>query len=343
MSDTSQHERIGVPLGLASDRDGFVQSRRQLDVSIISGVGFNTVSKDGHAESIINDLKHYSEIGADVAEICLGTIDILSGGRIVRDRLNALAKVTGQFPLQYSVHGLVSSNFMNATTLRYQIEVAKAFIEVCDAIGSRLLVHHSGFVSPARPGDRAEADKREHDGLAEIAEVAAKYDVRVALENIFTVQSGEYRKTPTQIAETVRTLDHPNLVATTDFSHAYIESTYRGLDFMEELRSLAPVTGHIHVHDSFGRLPGDTPFFYAQEASALGLGDLHLPIGWGDIPWDQIFAELTFLPGTVLMMEISSRFRPEQAACLAKARGFAEAVNHRAQDRRDSAQIRARG
>ncbi|TAM95323.1 MAG: sugar phosphate isomerase/epimerase [Rhizobiaceae bacterium] len=299
---------------------------------IISGVGFNTVSKDGHAESIVNDLKYYSDIGADFAEVCLGTIDILAGGRVVRDRLAALANVTGQFPLRYSVHGLVSSNFMNASTLRHQIDVTKSFIEVCDAIGSTLLVQHSGFVSPDRPADRAEADKREHDALVEVAEVAAKYDVRVALENIFTVRAGEYRKTPTQVAETVRALDHPNVVATTDFSHAYIESTYRGLDYMKELSHMAPMTGHLHVHDSFGRPAGDTPFFYPQEASALGLGDLHLPIGWGSIPWEQIFAELTFLPGTILMMEISNRFRSEQASCLAKARGFAEAVNRRSQD-----------
>jgi len=260
----------------------------------------------------------------------MATIDVVSGGRIVQDRLAALARVTGQYPLKYSVHGLVSSNFMHSATLRHQIDAAIAFLQVCDRLGSRLLVHHTGFVSANRPVDRADADKREEDALVEILEVAAKYDVRVALENIFTAQPGEYRKTPTQVAETVRALNHPNLVATTDFGHAYIESKFRGLDFMGELRNMAAVTGHLHVHDSFGQLPRDMTFFYPQEATALGLGDLHLPIGWGDIAWEDIFAELSFLPGTILMMEISGRFRPEQAECLATARRFAEAVNSRA-------------
>jgi sugar phosphate isomerase/epimerase len=301
-------------------------------VDIISGVGFNTVSKDGHAESIVADLKYYSDIGADFAEVCLGTIDVVAGGRVIPDRLAALSKVMGQFPLRYSMHGLVSSNFMNSATIRQQIDLAKAFIQVCDRAGAKILVQHSGFVSPNLPSDRADADKREYDALVEIAEVAAKYDVKVALENIFTVVGGQYRKAPSQVAETVRALNHPNIVAVTDFSHAYIESTYRGLDYMNELRAMAPVTGHLHVHDSFGQLAGDTPFFYAQEASALGFGDLHLPIGWGNIPWDNIFGELIFLPDTILMMEISSRFRPEQAACLAHARRFTEAVNRRAQN-----------
>jgi sugar phosphate isomerase/epimerase len=298
-------------------------------VSIISGAGFNTVSKDGSAESMAADLRHYADIGAEYAELCLGTVDILAGGRVIASRLAALKRTVGEFPLKYSVHGLVSSNLMRSTTLRHQMDVTKALIQVCDAVGAGLLVQHSGFVSPAAPLDRADADKRELDALREIASFAARYDVRVALENIFSVQSGQYRKTPAEVAETVRAVNSPNLVATTDFSHAYIECTYRGLDYMAELRAMAPVTGHLHVHDSFGQMAGDTPFQYPQEASALGLGDLHLPLGWGDVPWEAIFAELTFLPGTILMMEVSNRFRPEQAACLEWARKLAEAVNSR--------------
>jgi len=298
-------------------------------VSIISGVGFNTVSKDGHAESIAGDLKHYSDIGADYAELCMGTIDVVAGGKVVPERLAALTAVTQQFPLKYSVHGLVSSNFMHSATLRHQVDVAKAFLQVCDAVGSRVLVHHTGFVSPDRRADRADADKREFDALAEVADVAAKYDVRIMLENIFTVQVGEYRKSPTQVAETVRALDHPNVAGLIDFSHAYIECTYRGLDFMNELQAMAPIAGHLHVHDSFGQPAGDMRFFYPQESSALGIGDVHLPIGWGNIRWDEIFSELTFLPDTILMMEISNRFRSEQASCLDQARKFADAVNSR--------------
>ena len=298
-------------------------------MSIISGVGFNTVSKDGHAESIIPDLTHYSDIGADYAELCMGTIDVAAGGKIIPNRLAALTAVTRLFPLKYSVHGLVCSNFMHSATLRQQVEVVKAFLQVCDAVGSKVLVHHTGFVSPDRPADRAGADQREFDALAEVAEVAAKYGVRIVLENIFTVQAGEYRKTPRQVADTVRALNHPNIAGLTDFSHAYIESKYKGLNFMNEIRAMAPISGHLHVHDSFGVGQGDLKAFYAQELSALGIGDIHMPIGWGDIPFDQIFDELTFLPGTILMMEISGRFRPEQAACLEKARKFAASVNSR--------------
>lgn len=299
-------------------------------MTMIAGAGFSTVSKDGHVGSIEADLRFHSEIGAEFTEICAYSIDLVAGGRLIAERVKELKSLTKAYPLKYSVHGLVSSNFMNSATLQRQKDVAKAYIEICDQIGSQILVHHSGFVSSQHPWDRADADQREFDALAEIGDYAARYGVRIALENIFTAELGQYRKAPSEVAATVRSLNHKNIVALIDFSHAYIESTYRGLNFLDELRALAPVAGHLHVHDSFGQLAGSSPFYYAQEGSALGLGDLHLPLGWGDIPWDTIFDELTFLPGTILNMEIGARFRKEQPQSLERARGFIERLNGRA-------------
>ena len=147
--------------------------------------------------------------------------------------------------------------------------------------------------------------------------------MRIAFENIFTTEPGQYRQTPAEVAATVRAVDHPNVVALIDFSHAYIESTYRGLDFRAELRAMAPVAGHLHLHDSFGRPQAFYKGYHPQENTAMGIGDLHLPLGWGDIAWDEIIAELEVLPGTVMMMEIGRRYRREQPASLAKARSLA--------------------
>src|SRR5690606_21167422 len=108
-------------------------------------------------------------------------------------------------------------------------------------------------------------------------------------------------------AAMLREINHPNLVATLDFGHAYIQSNYLGLNFMDELRAIAPYTGHLHVHDNYGRMRGDMPFYYPQDGVTMGYGDLHLPLGWGDIKWEEIFSELTFLPDTGLLMEIPNR------------------------------------
>ncbi|MEO6013316.1 MAG: TIM barrel protein [Devosia sp.] len=286
----------------------------------IIGTGFNVSSEDGELLSLETDLRALAEIGCDTVELGLTGVDLIAGGRIIKERAQRLVAITKQFGFRYTVHGLVSSNFMDPATQRYQLEAAKALVEICDRVGARILVQHGGQLRADQIHERSGADQREREALTELAEFAKPHGVRIALENIFTTALGQYRQTPAQIAETVTALNHPNVVALIDFSHAYIEATYRGLDFMDQIRAMAPVAGHLHVHDSFGRPQGFYEPYHPQENTAMGIGDLHMPLGWGDIDWHAIFNELTFLPDTVLMMEIGRRYRSEQQASLALAR-----------------------
>ena len=292
-------------------------------MSNITGTGFNSGSDDGELFSLEADLRRLADIGVDTVELALTGIDLISGGRIIPERLERLIAVTEQFDFRYTVHGLVSSNFMDPDTLAYQMAAAKALVEVCDRIDARILVQHGGCLRADQIHQRAEADIREREALTELGDFARPYGVRIALENIFTTELGQYRQTPAEVAETVKAVNHPNVVALIDFSHAYIESTYKGLDFRAQIAAMAPVTGHLHVHDSFGRPQGFYKPFFPQENTAMGVGDLHLPLGWGDIDWDGIFAELEFLPDTVLMMEIGPRYRSEQPESLRRARELA--------------------
>ncbi|RWX81113.1 sugar phosphate isomerase/epimerase [Neorhizobium lilium] len=286
----------------------------------IIGTGFNAGSTDGEFASLDQELRVLADIGVETVELGLTSLDLIAGGRIIEERAERLVALTKQFNFRYTVHGLVSSNFMDPDTCRYQLDAAKALAVICDRIGARILVQHGGNLRAEQLVERADADKREREALYELAEFCKPYGVRIAFENIFTTELGQYRQTPTQIAETVKTVGHPNLVALIDFSHAYIESTYRGLDFRNELRAMAPVTGHLHVHDSFGRPQAFYKPYHVQENTALGIGDLHMPLGWGDIDWEAIFSELTFLPETVLMMEIGRRYHAEQPASLKRAK-----------------------
>ena len=291
-------------------------------MSNIIATGFNAGSEDGELFSLEADLRRLADIGVDTVELGLTSIDLISGGRILPERLERLLAITSQFDFRYTVHGLVSSNFMDPDTLDFQMQAAKALVEVCDRIDARIQVQHGGALRADQIHQRAEADIREREALTELGDFAKPYGVRIAFENIFTTEPGQYRQTPAEVAETVKAVNHPNVVALIDFSHAYIESTYRGLNFREELRAMASVAGHLHVHDSFGRPQAFYKGYHVQENTALGIGDLHMPLGWGDIDWEDIFSELTFLPGTVLMMEIGRRYHAEQPASLERAKGL---------------------
>ncbi len=289
-------------------------------MSNLISTGFSAESVDGELDSLEQELRLLAEIGAETVELGLTSLDLIAGGRIIEGRAERLVALTRQFDFRYTVHGLVSSNFMDPDTRGYQLDAAKALAQICDRIGAGVLVQHGGHLRSGQLAERADADRREREALFELAEFCRPYGVRIAFENIFTTEPGQYRQTPAQIAETVRAVDHPNLVALIDFSHAYIESTYRGLDFRGELRAMAAVAGHLHVHDSFGRPQAFYEPYHVQENTALGIGDLHMPLGWGDIDWESILSELTFLPDTVLMMEIGRRYHAERPASLERAR-----------------------
>ena len=183
----------------------------------IIGTGFNVGSDDGEIESLAADMRALADMGVDTVEIGITSLDLVAGGRIIEERAAALVALTAQFDFRYTVHGLVSSNFMDPVTVRYQLDAAKALVELCDRIDARVLVQHGGALRADQWHDRAAADLRERDTLTELAEFAKPYGVRIALENIFSTEPGQYRQTPSEVAATVRAVNHPNVVALIDF------------------------------------------------------------------------------------------------------------------------------
>jgi sugar phosphate isomerase/epimerase len=154
----------------------------------IGGIGFEVSSLDGEFVSVQEELHALAGMGADTVELSLSSIDLIAGGRIIEERRQRLKAATAGFGFQYTVHGLVSSNFMDPVTCAYQLQAAKALVQLCDDIGARVLVQHSGFLGPEQIPVRANARARERDALGELAEFARPYGVRIALENIFTTQ-----------------------------------------------------------------------------------------------------------------------------------------------------------
>ena len=72
---------------------------------------------------------------------------------------------------------------------------------------------------------------------------------------------------------------------------------------------MAPFSEHLHMHDSFGLLQ-KMPTFYKSEAVSYGLGDIHLPLGWGNIPFDEVFDELQFPKNTNFNFELLRNHYP---------------------------------
>ncbi len=85
---------------------------------------------------------------------------------------------------------------------------------------------------------------------------------------------------------------------------------------------LAPFARHLHVHDSFG-LQDDIWMYTEGERLAFGHGDLHLPVGWGNLPWDALIDACHFPDGVVFNIELEARYWPAAAETVAATKRLA--------------------
>ena len=56
----------------------------------IIGTGFNAGSDDGEFATLESDLRALAEMGVDTVEIGVTSLDLIAGGRIIRERHEAL-------------------------------------------------------------------------------------------------------------------------------------------------------------------------------------------------------------------------------------------------------------
>jgi sugar phosphate isomerase/epimerase len=293
----------------------------------IAGFGFCTDGAKPDLSDLDAQLARLEATGATHCELSLYELDLIVGGRVLPERRRLLEQICARRSLEYTVHGVLTVNFMDEAHLALHKAVCRAMLELCAAVGASVMAHHPGRV-PAAPAAQLERLHRiERDALREMGDVAAGYGVKIAVENLFVENARAYTADPVRLAAEIAAVDHPNVCGLLDFSHAYIMARFRGTDYLETIEAFAPVVNHLHVHDSLGQPTGIEGFYRFAEQVAFGMGDLHLPIGWGDIPWEAILPRLRFRAGTAMIVELPERYWAELEPCAAAARRWVGLIN----------------
>jgi len=297
----------------------------------ISGVGLMP-SRYDRIEEFDRELGMIEAIGADHAEVSSSESRIIGGGRLIPERATRVKEAMLRRNLRYTIHCPLALDFMDEARRDLHMATARSCIEFCREVGSPVLVIHPGWIDPR---DQAAQLPRlmelERAALSELAPEAERAGVLLALENMpvmgdtLTGSRTTYAFDPAAVARQIRAVDHPSVVGTIDYSHAWISADNFGIDIVDFLRPLAPLTRHLHVHDSFGRVPTMTRWSRGDEAQAYGMGDLHMPVGWGNIPWERLFSELVPLPATTITLEIDHVYADERTfvESLERARALA--------------------
>lgn len=287
----------------------------------ITAVGMTTADFANRLTDLPGCLDRFEALGVDSVELSIGAFDLVLNTRVSAQRLAELKRICADRPFSYTMHGPVASRFTDRRQLRSQIDVCRAVLDISGEIGATAQVHHGGGVPYLDVEERESLLAMERDALREVAPHAEACGVPLCVENIFGDETTWFAS-PAELAAQITAVDHPFIQATIDFSHGAINAGQRGFDFMESVATLAPLAGHLHIHDSFGKPLSWKPYTYGEHIM-FGMGDIHLPPGWGGLDWDAL-AGLDYRRNVVANLELSMRFEDALADSVALVRRMIE-------------------
>jgi len=289
----------------------------------VTKIGLSIRCTDPDWRDLAHNIDEALEAGVGYVELPLYQLDVIAGARILHDRLARVRAVTEGRGARYTMHGHLAINLMDEPhRLSLHRTLLAANIEVAAALGAIHLVVHSGFAGKGPAAAIEDAYARQREALHAAGELAQAAGIVLCVENIFEFTGARITALPGRLARELAAIAHPCVQATFDFSHGHLHCAMLGADFMAEAKALSPFARHLHVHDSFGR-PADFWTFSQTEALAFGTGDLHLPLGWGSVPFDRLAAECRFPAGVVADIELQERYWSELKGCIEATRAFA--------------------
>jgi sugar phosphate isomerase/epimerase len=278
-------------------------------MAAVRGAGFSSaVVEDIHFDRLRENLDEAEELGVDFVELPLFAMDLIAGGRVLQPQIRRLHEALKARSLGFTAHGPISVNFMEAPeTVARHMTVAKASIEVAAEIGVVHFILHTGRTTAQDEAEIEALYARQREAFAALGDLAAQHSMTIAVENIFSFGAKEHTALPSRLAREIEAIGHTNVRGCLDFSHAALTCAAGGVDFLADAKALARVACHLHIHDSFGD-PRALWFFNRSERAAYGFGDLHLPIGWGNLPWAAMMADFAFLPDAIFNLELPAQY-----------------------------------
>jgi sugar phosphate isomerase/epimerase len=309
----------------------------------ILGIGINGDScgrpLSGGLTELEDALAYFDRCGFDAVELPAKRLDVVFDGRVQQRQVDRVRDVLEHFDFTYSVHAPDRLNLAfpphgadGLPELAHEQDVFAAFLDFAAAIGAGVMVYHSGLIAlheaafglASLPDDEAlkEAREREVLALCELMPLAAERNVVVAMENrdphpwevATLVRAGvppdqlpKYHAGMAipDLVRQVEAVNHPHLGLTLDLGHLFLAASYCRFDYLEAIGQAAPYVCHLHGSDNFGRL--GSVFDGMADRISHGDGDLHMPPGWGAIPYVEALAQLPDYEG-LCILEMRPRF-----------------------------------
>ncbi|MEJ5230379.1 MAG: sugar phosphate isomerase/epimerase family protein, partial [Pseudothermotoga sp.] len=188
-----------------------------------------------------------------------------------------------------------------ASSRQEDLQIMLKIFEIASTINASVIVYHCAY----RRGDKKSFEKE----VQTIKMIANKLKSSVlALENTHQMID--------EVLEVVEAVASEKVRLLIDVGHLYIRCNADRSKFFEQVEMGLEKTVEIHVHDNFGKpsVGFDESIGKAIHFAYLyGVGDLHLPLGLGTIPFDDLFALLKRKFDGFVVLEINdlNRFKAD--------------------------------
>lgn len=261
----------------------------------------------------------------DAMELPIHGMRVILNGQLNESLLDIYVSLLSQYPLKYTMHAPFSINLFDRVDGERHFELLMQSIRVCSAVGAETLVYHPGrYVTEEMLAYRnfwpqySEADKqrlleRERNWMRQAGDEAKKVGLRIGMENMRPYLDNPdycYSTDPIALAEQVEQIGHPSVGVTLDVGHLHLAMKDLPYSLEEAVERLRPHIVHMHLHDNFGR-----PSFSLEKNQfdmvPIGRGDMHMPIGFGDVPMERIARELGSQIDGYLIHEIRAMYEEE--------------------------------
>gem|GEM_PF-503307 len=264
------------------------------------GINIDTKRLSGSEEKFKEELEKFECLGFDCVEIPPAGLDVIFNGEIVPERLNRIAQVLKRSSLKFTVHG---PDPVDLTSDRKEdLQILSATIDFASSIGALTVVHHSGWFVKDE-----EKKLREIENLKRLCTKLERTNVCLVVEN--TKQLVEHT------LQIVTAVNHPQVKLLIDVGHLFLRVKGDEQKLLEQLTLGLPHTFELHVHDNFGKLEDDAESSLSRElhfAYLYGVGDLHLPLGLGKIPFERVFELVRERFDGIVVLEINDLNRFER-------------------------------
>lgn len=290
----------------------------------IKGIGVNIMQNQSVSNIglLAEKLERVVDIGFDAVEIPIQGMDVIVNGRIDRQRLSQFKELLRDYPLDVMTHAPIEMNLFSDESPVTEKTLLFSSLEVSAELGAKVMTYHPGrFVSEDEfcyrnrwrrysEEDKERLMEEERVVMRELGEAAANTDMVIGMENLrpyLDCPNYSYAEIPAVLARQVDEIDAGSVGITLDLGHLLIASRIYGFDPIEEVKGIANRVVHIHAHDNFGK----ASYSVEKDQYALvprGRGNMHMPIGEGEVPFADIMNTLSMYYDGYVINELRGRY-----------------------------------